>query len=661
MPISLNRLPNAALDRNFRNKTNENWDKLEKTHNDIEVVSEQAIVNSTVAKEKAIEANDLSQSVQNQLDTIVINDGQSDAEVLQARVDEKGFAYLNIKERIDAEQIKINNLGERVADIATNIKILGATGDGITNDTQAILNANNLGKEIYFPEGTYIFKAANINLLKGTVFRGAGAGKTIILVDVADAPYVFKTNLFTGFENIRIKFKNIFTGDAILHDPGYISKSNNGTYHHEKNISIKNVEITFPEYSGCGNGLTIRVRNYDDLGNTYDANIRNYLVYFYLDNLEVREGNKAINISIDQKNPVANQVWMTATKFKKIRSNKCVYGLFMSTSNASSSSLLDISDINFDDFIIQCVPANYFTSTTAPTTPIYIKGLSDRKILCAFNKLAIWDSSTGISGYLEQCNVKIYNYYLGYSYIMAPGYKRGFQIVNASLDADADLSRLRTTDITTGNESEIKFMDGGIKFYNNPTGENGYIARGQLYEKPIPGTNYSNVHLEAYDKNDEVEASIQLGYGTGFKGVKQGIVNINGKSNDGVMRQVVTMGSEGTVYNAASSEQGYYAGNGMYTKTEKTTITVPPTSSYVSVDIPIKEKYDFYPFVMNCHIETVMGGYSGDPSDVFVRNYAVTAPNNVRVVLKHNKATNIDLQIAIVICGYKTFTTVAKG
>ncbi|MES5957505.1 glycosyl hydrolase family 28-related protein, partial [Bacillus fungorum] len=97
----------------FRNKMNENFDILERTQNDIEQKSAQAIVDSAVAKEKAVEANSLSNSVQKQLDTLIINNGQSDAEVLQARTDEKGQTFFTVKERIDkgfqnqAEQIGV--------------------------------------------------------------------------------------------------------------------------------------------------------------------------------------------------------------------------------------------------------------------------------------------------------------------------------------------------------------------------------------------------------------------------------------------------------------------------------------------------------------------------------------------------------------------------
>lgn len=56
----------------------------------------------------------------------------------------------------------------------------GARGDGVTDDTAAILAALGSGaKEIYFPAGTYeLRQAASVN--GGTVIRGAGAAATTI-------------------------------------------------------------------------------------------------------------------------------------------------------------------------------------------------------------------------------------------------------------------------------------------------------------------------------------------------------------------------------------------------------------------------------------------------------------------------------------------------
>ncbi len=126
MPISLNRWENTAQDRNFRNKTNENWDKLERTHNDIEDKSQKALSESMLAKdkansavEKANDSNSLAQNVQKQLDTIVAS-GDSGPEAAQARVGANGEEHDSLKSRLDAE-FKKNE--DRVSDIVIDLRL----------------------------------------------------------------------------------------------------------------------------------------------------------------------------------------------------------------------------------------------------------------------------------------------------------------------------------------------------------------------------------------------------------------------------------------------------------------------------------------------------------------------------------------------------------
>ncbi|MGR5901093.1 BppU family phage baseplate upper protein [Bacillus cereus] len=101
------------------------------------------------AKIFAEQAKSISESVKAQLDQIVIQ-GSIDPETKQARVDSNGFAYPLLKDRIDAEQV-------RITEIAMNVKTLGVKGDGITDDTTAIEKAfrDNPYKIMYFPDGNY--------------------------------------------------------------------------------------------------------------------------------------------------------------------------------------------------------------------------------------------------------------------------------------------------------------------------------------------------------------------------------------------------------------------------------------------------------------------------------------------------------------------------
>ena len=69
-----------------------------------------AINKATRADQNSNDAIIKAKSVQNQIDTLIIESGTSDAETLQARTDLEGKTYRTIKERIDADQEKIKAL-----------------------------------------------------------------------------------------------------------------------------------------------------------------------------------------------------------------------------------------------------------------------------------------------------------------------------------------------------------------------------------------------------------------------------------------------------------------------------------------------------------------------------------------------------------------------
>ncbi|MGG3047279.1 glycerophosphodiester phosphodiesterase family protein [Bacillus anthracis] len=117
MPIELDRWTNNFADRYLRNGYNDNCDKLEKSYNNIEQKNEQAIIDSSLAKDKALEANELSNSVQQQLAEIVVN-GDSSVEAAQARVDADNNAHFSLKERIDSDYKKNET---RIKDISENV------------------------------------------------------------------------------------------------------------------------------------------------------------------------------------------------------------------------------------------------------------------------------------------------------------------------------------------------------------------------------------------------------------------------------------------------------------------------------------------------------------------------------------------------------------
>ncbi|RFB07677.1 right-handed parallel beta-helix repeat-containing protein [Bacillus sp. OE] len=280
MPIKLHRWPNTAQDRNFRNRTNENWDKLEKTHNTIEELSETAIVDSTTAKELAIDADILSKSVQKQLDTIVINNGESDAEVLQARVDENGDAFDTIKERIDQGFLNSKTKIDALNKSAFNVLLFpGVVGNGVHDDTDgiqlAIKTASIMGvNSVFFPP-SYTFMIdvqkrvmvpSNMTLsgIKGqSKIKALAATYKNILgssIEETDNPNYINSMFVTGDINTRQAFThdkqgyNIHFDGLVIDGNGQLVDQTNNTFNKSVNgsairgiwvrgFTIKNCEV----------------------------------------------------------------------------------------------------------------------------------------------------------------------------------------------------------------------------------------------------------------------------------------------------------------------------------------------------------------------------------------------------------------------------------
>lgn len=72
-----------------------------------------------------------------------------------------------------ANQTDLDTVSSSLAEMGTNVKTLGAKGDGVTDDTVAIQTAiNNATEEVFLPAGTYNF--SSLQLKEGLILRGAG-------------------------------------------------------------------------------------------------------------------------------------------------------------------------------------------------------------------------------------------------------------------------------------------------------------------------------------------------------------------------------------------------------------------------------------------------------------------------------------------------------
>lgn len=95
-----------------------------------------------------------------------------------------------------------------------NVRLFGATGNGGTNDTQAVnvaIDAVNVsGGSLYLPAGTYILDASSLNYITATAqIRGDGIGVTII--DFQDTGGFSVSNASGGFTAKGISVHNSTT------------------------------------------------------------------------------------------------------------------------------------------------------------------------------------------------------------------------------------------------------------------------------------------------------------------------------------------------------------------------------------------------------------------------------------------------------------------
>lgn len=209
--ISLHRWPNTAQDRYFRNHTNENWEELENTHNDIIEISEQSSSDSSLAKKIAEEANNLSNSVQTQLDTIVVN-GDSSVEAAQARVDTDGVQHETLKDRNDSDfkknEEKLKGVEGVIEDVAINLKKFGAV-DGVVSNLAFSKALNSNYDSIILSKGLWKINDT-ITANTGAPKKIVGTKDSVISIDLSTSKKAFDIRTNIEFHNIVFDFNNKF-------------------------------------------------------------------------------------------------------------------------------------------------------------------------------------------------------------------------------------------------------------------------------------------------------------------------------------------------------------------------------------------------------------------------------------------------------------------
>lgn len=162
----LNNIKNALFGQEVRGSIHDGIDAINKE------------VESTTGRQEHLETT---------FDQLTINAGNSNAEIVDARVGENGKSYAKLGDRLDEVDSQLEQNESLIGDDGTlsnldrsiflskkemfiNVKDYGAKGDGVTDDSEAFKLAFSKGNQIIIPAGKYI--VSNIEINEPKIIRG---------------------------------------------------------------------------------------------------------------------------------------------------------------------------------------------------------------------------------------------------------------------------------------------------------------------------------------------------------------------------------------------------------------------------------------------------------------------------------------------------------
>ena len=123
-----------------------------------------------------------------------------------------------------------------------------------------------------------------------------------------------------------------------------------------------------------------------------------------------------------------------------------------------------------------------------------------------------------------------------------------------------------------------------------------------------------------------------------------------GRTEGGYQRPILKTGQENMISSTSKSNKGFYAMNGIWIQYERIQITLPVKSNYNWTTIPFTTVFDGMPFLISANIEynEHIGQYN-----VHMRNINVNDKSSLLAHIKHDRQTELTLDIGVVLAGYK--------
>ncbi len=313
----------------------------------LDVLNSVAYQEAHDAKTFAEQAKSISESVQEQLNQIVIN-GDSSVEAAQARVDENGESFNTLKERIDKGFINNTSQIEILSNIAYNVRTYGAKLDGVTDDTISIQNTiNELSKigggKVLIPftnEGCAI-KSGEIVIPSNIIVEGQNT--KIIINSVNTVRNVFKTDKTKVNKNINFKGLHFYSKNDKTRSNGRGQLGSNVNAIVLSNV--ENIKLEKLTFENCEFGLKIdtygKQIHFDNLSfnGTYQP--------FYVSNTDVITGRTFYSDRLGMNSGFDHHIYinsattnLTISDIKMIGSNSYAIDVKDDTGNAPPKNII---------------------------------------------------------------------------------------------------------------------------------------------------------------------------------------------------------------------------------------------------------------------------------------------------------------------------------
>lgn len=295
-------LPDATTNRIPSESYFSDLEKLIQELNEmaLEEINSQAAADASAAKDFANQANELSISIQKQLNEIVIS-GDSSVEAAQAREDALGVTYPVLKERVDAEQLRILNEVKRAVAQSFNIESqtsqvyddskIFAYLEGITKKTYVTNTLNSSGitkvnngnrsirisptltnyiysdKHLKFNDGYPLTNKSNITHEIATVNTSNHIdGSLITLNDQFSILFTGIKPQFSSTDAYGVKYlANIYNADTEMRIRFDQSKNGLNLELRKNNVVVGNVDIPFSFVIGDSLNILITQRDYIEI------------------------------------------------------------------------------------------------------------------------------------------------------------------------------------------------------------------------------------------------------------------------------------------------------------------------------------------------------------------------------------------------------------